>query len=91
MAQCTCKCGTPSGKPPTFTISVPPSWADVDDAIQKAKDWAESPDSPDGAVDAESPTGKTMSARSWALEARKGAGSYTVATDQDIDNEVLND
>lgn len=84
-----CKCKCPDGSPPSFTIGVPPSWAEVNTAIQKAKDWAESPDSPDGLVDEGSPTGKTMSARSWALEARKSSG-YQVATNQDIDG-VLTD
>lgn len=36
-----------------------------------AQKWAESPDSPDGQRDSESPTGETMSAKEWALYAKQ--------------------
>lgn len=40
---------------------------------QKAKKWAEAPDSPDGEVDTESATGKTQSSRTWALFSKSKA------------------
>lgn len=36
-----------------------------------AQKWAESPDSPDGSPDADSPTGETMSAKEWAKYAEQ--------------------
>lgn len=36
-----------------------------------AQKWAESPDSPDGQRDSESPTGDTMSSKEWALYAKQ--------------------
>lgn len=36
-----------------------------------AQKWAESPESPDGQDDSESPTGETMSAKEWALYAKQ--------------------
>ena len=41
---------------------------------QTAKNWAMSTVSPDGAADTESGTGKTQSARTWALTAKTEAG-----------------
>ena len=41
---------------------------------QTAKNWAMSTGSPDGAVDTESGTGKTQSARTWAIFAKTEAG-----------------
>ena len=42
---------------------------------QQAKKWATSADSPDGVADTDSSTGKTQSARSWAMEAKTSAAS----------------
>lgn len=39
---------------------------------EMSQKWAESPDSPDGNIDEESPTGKTMSAKEWANSAKAG-------------------
>ena len=41
---------------------------------QTAKNWAVSIASPDGISDTESPTGKTQSARTWAISAKTEAG-----------------
>lgn len=38
-----------------------------------AQKWAQATDSPDGVVDIESPSGKTGSSRSWAIESKKKA------------------
>ena len=38
-----------------------------------AQKWATASDSPDGVVDIESPSGKTESSRSWAIESKKKA------------------
>lgn len=38
-----------------------------------AQKWAQATDSPDGVVDIESPSGKTESSRSWAIESKKKA------------------
>lgn len=48
---------------------------------QKAKKWAEAPDSPDGEVDTDSTTGKTQSSKEWALYSKtKAQESATSAT-----------
>lgn len=67
-----------------ITIAVPPGWEDLEGAVQDAQAWAMSPDSPDGADDADSPTGKTMSAKSWAQQAAV-AGQITAITNTQID------
>lgn len=54
------------------------------DGASRAKRWAESRDSPDGIVDAESPTGFTMSARSWAMEARNSVGAIDIVSEEFI-------
>lgn len=41
------------------------------DSATLAQKWAESPDSPDGSPDADSPTGETMSAKEWAKYAEQ--------------------
>ena len=38
-----------------------------------AQKWAQATDSPDGVVDIESPSGKTESSRSWAIESKRKA------------------
>jgi len=38
-----------------------------------AQKWAQATDSPDGVIDIESPSGKTESSRSWAIESKKKA------------------
>lgn len=53
--------------PPSLTLT------DVERAEQAANiamAWAQSSESPDGEADADSPTGKTQSAKSWALYRR---------------------
>lgn len=47
----------------------------VDAANITAKAWATSTDSPDGAADTSSTTGKTQSSKSWALESKTAAES----------------
>lgn len=42
---------------------------------QQSKKWAVATDSPDGATDTDASTGKTQSARSWAMEAKTSAAS----------------
>lgn len=50
-------------------------------SYQKAKKWAEAPDSPDGEVDTDSTTGKTQSSKEWALYGKtKAQESATSAT-----------
>jgi hypothetical protein len=46
---------------------------------ENAKKWATAPDSPDGVVDMDSPSGKTASSRSWAIESKKKATDATKA------------
>lgn len=67
--------------PPSLTLT------DVERAEQAADiamKWAESSDSPDGQDDKESPTGKTQSAKSWALgvktDAQKAANAAANAS-----------
>lgn len=45
----------------------------------KSRDWAESAGSPDGEDDSLSTTGKTMSARGWAMQAKDYAGSLNLS------------
>lgn len=45
----------------------------------KARDWAESTRSPDGEYDSLSTTGKTRSARGWAMQAKDYAGSLNLS------------
>ena len=45
----------------------------------KARDWSESTGSPDGENDSFSTTGKTRSARGWAMQAREYAGSLNLS------------
>ena len=45
----------------------------------KARDWAESTGSPDGENDSLSTTGKTRSARGWAMQAKEYAGSLNLS------------
>lgn len=45
----------------------------------KARDWSESTGSPDGANDSVSTTGKTRSARGWAMQAKEYAGSLNLS------------
>lgn len=47
--------------------------AHAEEYAASAKAWAESSESPDGEADADSTTGKTRSAKTWALEARSRA------------------
>lgn len=48
---------------------------------QKAKKWAEAPDSPDGEADTDSTTGKTQSSKEWALYSKtKAQEAATSAT-----------
>lgn len=48
---------------------------------QKAKKWAEAPDSPDGEVDTDSTTGKTQSSKAWSLYSKmKAQEAATSAT-----------
>lgn len=42
---------------------------------QQSKKWASATESPDGAVDTDSPTGKTQSSRSWALYSKDRSDS----------------
>ena len=45
----------------------------------KSRDWAESTGSPDGEDDSLSSTGKTRSARGWAMQAKEYAGSLNLS------------
>ena len=45
----------------------------------KSRDWAESTGSPDGENDSFSTTGKTRSARGWAMQAKEYAGSLNLS------------
>lgn len=45
----------------------------------KSRDWSESTGSPDGANDSLSTTGKTRSARGWAMQAKEYAGSLNLS------------
>ena len=45
----------------------------------KARDWSESTGSPDGEDDSFSSTGKTRSARGWAMQAKEYAGSLNLS------------
>ena len=45
----------------------------------KARDWSESTGSPDGEYDSFSTTGKTRSARGWAMQAKDYAGSLNLS------------
>ena len=45
----------------------------------KSRDWAESTGSPDGEYDSLSATGKTRSARGWAMQAKDYAGSLNLS------------
>jgi hypothetical protein len=45
----------------------------------KSRDWAESTGSPDGEDDSLSATGKTRSARGWAMQAKEYAGSLNLS------------
>ena len=45
----------------------------------KSRDWAESTGSPDGENDSFSTTGKTKSARGWAMQAKEYAGSFNLS------------
>ena len=45
----------------------------------KSRDWAESTGSPDGENDSLSTTGKTKSARGWAMQAKEYAGSLNLS------------
>ena len=45
----------------------------------KARDWSESTGSPDGENDSFSTTGKTRSARGWAMQAKEYAGSLNLS------------
>ena len=45
----------------------------------KSRDWAESTGSPDGVDDSFSTTGKTRSARGWAMQAKEYAGSLNLS------------
>lgn len=45
----------------------------------KSRDWAESTGSPDGEYDSLSTTGKTRSARGWAMQAKDYAGSLNLS------------
>lgn len=47
-----------------------------------AKSWAVATDSPDGATDTDASTGKTQSARSWALAAQASAASASAHLDE---------
>lgn len=54
------------------------------DGAKRARRWAQSRESPNGKPDEESPTGLTMSSRSWAIEARKAAGSTDIVSEEFI-------
>ena len=45
----------------------------------KSRDWSESTGSPDGEYDSLSATGKTRSARGWAMQAKEYAGSLNLS------------
>lgn len=45
----------------------------------KSRDWSESTGSPDGEDDSFSTTGKTRSARAWAMQAKEYAGSLNLS------------
>ncbi len=47
-----------------------------------AKSWAVATDSPDGATDTDASTGKTQSARSWAMAAKTAAASASAHLDE---------
>lgn len=47
--------------------------AKAKESAAAAQKWAQATDSPDGVVDIESPSGKTESSRSWAIESKKKA------------------
>ena len=47
--------------------------AKAKESATAAQRWAQATDSPDGVVDIESPSGKTESSRSWAIESKKKA------------------
>jgi hypothetical protein len=47
--------------------------AKANESATVAQKWAQATDSPDGVVDIESPSGKTESSRSWAIESKKKA------------------
>lgn len=51
------------------------SAANSEAANQQSKKWASATESPDGAVDTDSPTGKTQSSRSWALYSKDRSDS----------------
>ena len=51
-------------------------------SYQNAKKWAEATESPDGAEDAQSSTGKTQSSRTWALEAEDSAKDSATSADE---------
>lgn len=60
------------------------------EAAERAKRWAQSAESPDGREDEDSTTGKTQSAKGWALQAKKEAASVVgkyiqAATNEQID------
>lgn len=81
-----CGCHHIPSMPPVIEIRHGPDWDDMQDAVQQAKDWAVSPDSPDRARDADSPTGYTMSAKSWAEYSKTQGNTMKVATKEDIDS-----
>lgn len=54
------------------------------DSANLAQAWAESDESPDGEADEDSPTGETMSAKSWAMYLATQGGGVTLDTAQTI-------
>lgn len=67
------------------------------DAARRARRWAVSKESPNSREDPDSPTGQTMSAKSWALYAKEkadeseaAAASVVPATEEEI-LDTLND
>lgn len=77
---------TPStpGKTGTQELSAD-DLAKVTAAISSAKAWADGTESPDGEADAESPTGKTQSARAWALYAKNGFDDKIASAKKEIE------
>ena len=70
--------------PPSLTLT------DVERAEQAANiamAWAQSSESPDGEADADSPTGKTQSAKSWALGIKNDAINAATSADNAADSE----
>lgn len=51
----------------------------AEEAANIAMSWAQSTESPDGQDDQASPTGKTRSAKSWALSVKQDAENASVA------------